>query len=238
MQEISKWLSNPNRDAMAGVALLNRFSNNKTLCRLISLKISQPYYLAKLEYELRKLVKVKAAGPVKRLPTLIKTERTAKRQPPLPAMSDKQVDASAEKPTSRLTAIEFAKAPPAIQGLELKWKKLYKKRAYLRANLESMATDEMRLEAALLIVKMGETIDGIFTDLDYYRKHGVLPQSVALPDVPTDLKDVEDELRRCRSRISKLKKLPRTPKQEEKYAADLLLKVRLESQRAKFPQST
>ncbi len=229
MKEISNWLKNPNRNPHAGAALLLSHSKNKRLALMISKKVETPYYAEKLEYELKKLLQ----QSVKVVPPKPKPKQK-KRKPAV--VSEEMVTSTLPMPKERFTALQFSNLPEQIQQLERQWKDLYKKRAFLRSRLEVMKTDAERHEAAKLILEMGKTITGIHIDLDYYVRHGQLPVSTKEETAPDDtLYGVEQELRRCRSRISKLKRKKKpTAEQEQKLQQEQALKLQLELKRDKL----
>jgi hypothetical protein len=224
MEKIEQWLKEPVKDWNLGLQLLAANSNQKGLLILISKKIHQQHYQSKLIYCLEQLNR-----KFQRKPISVPIPK-AKPVPPtraIQSITNDIISRTVDKVGDRFTALEFSRLPSPIQALEKQWKQIYKERAFLKNRLELIASDSERKEAAFQILAMTEQITNIHTDLDYFKKHGILPASVQPADHNMNLKDVEDELRRCRTRISKSKSKSRSDEQELKFQSDLKRKEEL-----------
>ena len=221
--EIHHFLSSNPKDWAAGAILLAKNSKNKSLISIITKKIDQQRYQAKLLHELHKIAGTKVKP-------LIPAQRKHKPKPLIrKTVSNQTVKALIDNYPERFTQLEFSRLPEQIQQLEKSRKELFKSRAFLKARLELFPTDLERHEAALLILQMGTQLDQAYADLDYYKLHRILPASVEVDQLePADLALLERQLKLCGSRISKAKKnTSRNEKQEAKYQADLVLKAEL-----------
>jgi hypothetical protein len=223
MEKIKNWLQSPQKDFPAGVQLLSEVSKNKHLVKMIAKKIDQQRYQNKLIYELERLSKTSVA-PIQKKP--IKKERPA----PKPLVAETKLSDELAKLPERFSPAQYKLLPQEIKILEATFKDTFKKRAFLRNRLELLPSDDDRKEAAKTILQMTELITGILADINYFKEHGILPSSTSSSDELSDDQLVlKEQLRLCRSRISKAqKKSSLTEKQSAKLQSDIELKSSLE----------
>jgi hypothetical protein len=214
-KEISNWLKDPERDYALGAALYSKYGRNKNLQRLFSIKFDNESTREKLTYELSKLANV---APVKKAKPKRK-KRPLKKQAPKPKVfTPEEAMKTVKMPKSRFKTTEWDSLPDEVKALEKEWRKLYKERAAIKATIAHLPEQNDRKEAAFLILEYGETIQQLFDDIAYYKKHGFLPERDKFKDkIPNDLAEVEKLLRNTNTRISKKKK----KKQTDEVKADL-----------------
>lgn len=120
---------------------------------------------------------------------------------------------------SNFTAEEFSKLPEEVQEKEKQLKANHALRAFHRAKLdEGKGAEAENADHAKTIVETTDEILKLQTEIDYFKKNGLLPESSS--DAPAlTLAEAMTQRDNCASRISKLKAaLKKNPKDEAKAA--------------------
>lgn len=233
LKEITTWLnSGVEKDWSTAAELLLAHTRFRTLGQRLKKRPLNKQWQNKALYLLEQHRDRLEKAPVK--PVVKKVKRKPKAKPP----SIQIVEEVLEKPADRFTPHEFNALPDPVKDLETGWKDLYKKRAHLCAIITYMPTQEARHEAAQQILDFGKAIDQTHTDLDYFKDHGILPDRGRKSEVPSDLAEVERQLRATNTRISKKraleKKGPLTDAQQAAMKKDQELKALLIEAREEF----
>lgn len=184
---IQEWLKS-DKDFAIGVALYTKYGANINLKRFFA-RPKTKFSEDKLLYELQQIAGTNTTETV-----TVKPSDFVKHTP-------------IAKPK-----INRALLPQQYQALDVKKGRLYNMAQYLKAQLDNAATQEVRLELALKIVKTWREIDAIWEKLDYWNEHGqMMPENAkAVIDLDTATEsEMIKHRNNLRSHISKLKKRPK-----------------------------
>jgi hypothetical protein len=157
LQDIKSWLESCS-DYNAGVKLLEHFSDNKFLIRILS-KGPTPFNRDKLEEELQ---------------VILASTRSA---------SGKGSAKKEKEKFSLPTARDYDILPEEIQQLVDAKNPLYKEMSHLHSQLTLLKTAEERSGPALRILDIDEQLRSIWAKLDYYEVNKKLPDEPKVPSL-------------------------------------------------------
>lgn len=181
---ISTWLES-GQDYFTGVTLFERFGASASLKRIFSIGGATKRNRETLEYELRKIIKVKG--------------HSGKKTGVIKSDSEKEKT----KETAGSDALQ-------VDSLELERKNLYKLLDNHHATLEFLQEDQRR-DCALEILKADDRLKEIGERLEYFKEHGVLPVEKEQENKKSSSELTEVELihrqMRVRTYVSRYKRL-------------------------------
>ena len=176
LADVAKWLEGT-QDYSTGVELLEHFSNNKFLIRILK-KGPTEFNRDKLEEALQLIAK---KNPEAKKKTKGKFE----------IRSAEQYDSLPEK----------------VRKLTVEKDAIYKEMSFLHSQLELYKTDKERGAAALRVLDLDDQVKSIWKKLDYYEVHGKLPSEPEIPEVknmaPAEMMQRRNSLRSYISRTPK-----------------------------------